>query len=411
MTLNFFKINVMKIRQISTGIVLIGKLQFKQLLTIHRLTERKESIIDPFEEKKIVLEKADDEFQRQLSPNKLNKIRDYLSEQFELLKQDKALGLFPTAMIVALDHDIDYDQDKLDEKLLESLYYDKLSSCFINADNSVLFIPTNKRIGLIVDGQHRLYGLKKFYESLQKEEDKKFIEEFEFPTTFLIGLDIYQLGEIFATVNFNQKPVNRSLYYDIFGSVPETEKNDIKLAHDLALHLNNNEKSPIKDMIKMLGKGYGLFSQSFFVEKMLIHFKNGGVWEKIYADYMNNGNEYRKLPIFMKTYLECVEEAYISAWPTQVDRNGRFVYSPYGYEFILCKTTGMGAIFRLIREIYPLVENLPEKEMHDKILGILNGIKDEYKNIFSKNGGFGEGGGEGLQNKLYRLLKLKLRLT
>jgi hypothetical protein len=31
----------------------------------------------------------------------------------------------------------------------------------------------------------------------------------------------------------------------------------------------------------MLGKGYGLISQAFFVEKILDHFKNNGVWEKI----------------------------------------------------------------------------------------------------------------------------------
>lgn len=409
-TNNYFQINVMPITQIHTGIVLIGKLQYKQLLTIHRLTERKESLTDPFDEKKVNVEFEDEEFQRQLSPNKLNKIVKFLKEQFELYKEKKSIGLFPTAMIVALDHDVDYEPDKLDEKFLEKEYYDKLSSCFIK-DDSLLFIPKNRRIALIVDGQHRFYGVKKFYESLQKEDDKKLIEDFEFPTTFLIGFDIYQLGEIFATVNFNQKPVNRSLYYDIFGSVPETEKNDIKLAHDLALHLNNNEESPIKDMIKMLGKGYGLFSQSFFVEKMLIHFKKGGVWEKIYADYMNNGKEYKKLPIFMKIYLNCVEEAYISAWPTQVERNGRLVYSPYAYEFILCKTTGMGAIFRLIKDIYPLVENLSREEMRDKILEILNRIEKDYTNIFSKKGEFGGTGGEGLQVKLYKFLKLKLRLT
>lgn len=406
---NYYEINVMPIRQIQTGTVLMGKLQFKQLLTIHRLTERKESLIDPFEEKKVNVEFEEEEFQRQLSPNKLNKIGNFLREQFELYKEKKSIGIFPTAIIVALDHDVDYDSDKLDEKLLEEQYFEKLSSCFIKRD-SVLYIPKNKRVALIVDGQHRFYGVKKFYESIQNEEDKKFIEDFEFPTTFLIGFDIYQLGEVFATVNFNQKPVNRSLYYDIFGSVPETEKNDIKLAHDLALHLNNNEESPIKDMIKMLGKGYGLFSQSFFVEKMLIHFKSGGVWEKIYSDYMTNGKQYKKLPIFMKIYLTCVEETFISAWPTRIEKNGKLVYSPYNYEFILCKTTGMGAIFRLIKDIYPLVENLSEKEMHDKIIDILDRVRKDSKEIFSKNGAFGMTGGEGLQVKLYRFLKLKLKL-
>ncbi|MCZ7404646.1 MAG: hypothetical protein O8C67_06905, partial [Candidatus Methanoperedens sp.] len=247
-----------------------------------------------------------------------------------------------------------------------------------------------------------------FYESLQKEEDKKKIDDFEFPTTFLIGFDIYQLGKIFAKVNFTQKPVNKSLYYDIFGSIPETEKNEIKLAHDLAMHLNNNEESPIKDMIKMLGKGPGLFSQSFFVEKMLIHFRNKGVWEKIFADYLTNGKEYKKLPIFMKIYLGCVEEVFITAWPIRINKDSKLVYSTYNYGFILCKTTGMGAILKLIKDVYPLVENLSEKEMREKILEILKRIEKDYVKIFSNQGDFGGTGGEGLQDKLYKFLKLKL---
>ncbi len=167
-TNNYYKLNVMPIRQIQTGTVLIGKLQFKQLLTIHRLTERKESLIDPFDEKKVNVEFEEEEFQRQLSSNKLNKIGNFLKEQFELYKEKKSIGLFPTGIIVALDHDVDYDSDKLDEKLLENEYFDKLSSCFIKSD-STLYIPKNKKIALIVDGQHRFYGVKKFYESLQKD--------------------------------------------------------------------------------------------------------------------------------------------------------------------------------------------------------------------------------------------------
>ncbi len=408
---NYYQTNVIPIRQIQTELVFVGKLQFKQLLTIHRLTERKESLIDPFDQKIVIPEHEDEEFQRQLSSNKLTKIANFLEEQLESFKKKKSIGLFPSSVLVALDHDIDYDPSQLDEKFLAGAYSDRLSSCFIK-NESILFIPKNRRIALIVDGQHRFYGVKKLYESpFLSIEDKQTIENFEFPTTFLIGFDIYQLGKVFATVNFTQKPVNRSLYYDIFGSVPDIERNDIKLAHDLALHLNNSDESPIKDMIKMLGKGYGLFSQSFFVEKMLIHFKKGGVWEKIYADYINNGKQYKKLPIFMKIYLRCVEEAYNNAWPTRVKRDEDLVYSPFYYDFILCKTTGMGAIFRLIKDIYLLVEESPEKEMRDKILEIFNKLpKKEYMNLFSKAGDFGGTGGEGLQVKLYRLMKLKLGL-
>ena len=408
---NYYEIDVQKIRQIQDGIVLLGKLKYQELYTIHKLTERKESIFDPFDAKQKKIQEEDEEFQRQLRPNKLNKIANYLKEQFELYKQKKSIGLFPTSIIVSLQHEIEYSPDQVNQDYLEEVYSNELDSCFINKTETELFIPKNSKIALIVDGQHRFYGVKKFYDSLEQETDKKIIENFEFPTTFLIGFDLYQVGSVFATVNFTQKPVSRSLYYDIFGSVPDPERNEIKLAHDLALHLNNNKESPLYNMIKMLGKGYGLISQSFFVESMLVHFKEDGVWEKIYSDYIRRGKEYKKLPIFMRVYLNCVEESYNVAWPVKMEKNEELVYSPYNYDYILCKTTGLGAFFMLIKEIYPQVENLSEVEMKTKILNIFKIItKKESESLFSKEEEYGKGGGRGLQLKLYRYLKSKLKL-
>lgn len=409
---NYFQINVQNVRQIQQGIVLLGKLKYKELLTIHKLTERKENLFDPFDNYKKQIKEEDEEFQRQLSPNKLNNISGYLSTQFNLYKEQKSLGLFPSSIIVSLQHEVDYENKKINEEYLNTFYSKELDRCFVDEAKERLYIPKNERIALIVDGQHRFYGVKKFYESLSSEDDKELIDDFEFPTTFLIGFDVYQVGKIFAKVNFTQKPVNRSLYYDIFGSVPDPERNEIKLAHDLTLHLNNNEESPMHNMIKLLGKGDGLISQSFFVENMLIHFKKNGVWEKIYSDYISGGKEYKKLPNFMKIYLNCVEEAYNPAWPVKSKKGTALVYSSFGYEYILCKTTGLGAIFRLIKDIYPLIENSTEEEMKDRILDILKRISsNEAKKIFSKDGEFGKAGGEGLQVKLYRLLRSKLNLS
>lgn len=401
----FYIIDVMPIHQIQTGIVLIGKLKFVELLTIHRLTERKESLLDPFREEKLTVVKEDEEFQRQLSPNKIAKIVNYLREKGD------SRGLFPTSLLVALEYDSDFNKDEPDEDFLSNAYHDKLTSCFINKDKSKLYIPKNPRIALIVDGQHRFYGVKKYFEQIGNVNEKQNIEAFEFVTTFLVGYDIYEVGKIFANVNFTQKPVNRSLYYDIFGAVPDTEKNEIKLAHDLALHLNNNPESPIQDMIKMLGKGYGLFSQAFFVEKMLIHFKSGGVWESIFDDYLANGKEYKKLPVFMKIYLNCIKDAYSQAWPKKIEKEGNFVYSPFSYSFILCKTTGMGAFLRLIRDIYPLVKDDSDEVTRRKITNLLQRIpRSEVATLFSKNGEYGGAGSEGLVIRFYKYLRNRFEL-
>lgn len=404
---NYIQINVIDIKQLQTGKVVVGKLKFSELLDIHRLTERKESQVDPFELGPIDINKEDEEFQRQLSQNKLTKIANYLKDNFNLLKEEKAIGLFPTSIILALKHDIDYDPKEINTQYLEKIYDKDLSNCFINEDEKLLFIPRNKRIALIVDGQHRFYGVYKFYNFLSTRDDKEIIENFEFVTSFLIGFEIYDIGKTFATVNFTQKPVNRSLYYDIFGSVPDIERNEIKLAHDLALHLNNNDKSPIKGMIKMLGKGYGLFSQAFIVEKILIHFRKNGVWEKIYSDYLTAGKEYKKLPTFFRVYLNCVKDKFSIAWPKP---NNKYIYTPFKYDFVLCKTTGMGAILRLIKDIYPLVENLPEEVMYNTINSIFNNFSGNAERLFSREDEFGGAGSEGLQVKLYKELRREFKL-
>ena len=314
MSKNFYTLDLINISQLitGTGAIFTGKIQFGQLLTIHRLTERKESIIDPFNEKGIVedLDKVEDEeFQRHLNPGKLNEIKKYIGSE---LKEKNIGALFPSSVILSLEIN-ENSNEEITEDEIESFYHEKLNSCFlINSPNGFkkLYIPKNSRICLIVDGQHRFYGFKKYYEAEQDIEEKEKVSQFEFITTIILGFDPYQVAEVFANVNFYQKPVNRSLYYDIFGT-SANERNDIQLAHFLALHLQNNSDSPLQDMIKLLGKGFGLFSQAFIVEKLLIHFK-GGVWGDLFLDYQNNGKEYLKIPEFIKAYFNSIEKNYNS---------------------------------------------------------------------------------------------------
>jgi len=399
---NYFKINVFKIHQIPTGCVLVGKIKYIELLQVYKFTERQENYLDPFDSKSPNENPDDVEFQRHLQDKKTKEMVKYLKDNFE--KKEKSLGLFPSSLILALELYSDYEGE-LNDSLMNNVYDAKLKQCFVNNEGTELYIPKNKRIALVVDGQHRLYSTQKFFDSLY-EKDKKIIDDFEFPVTFLVGFDIYQVAQIFATVNFTQKPVNRSIYYDIFGSIPG-ELSDIKLAHDLALYLNNNSNSPVKKMIKLLGRGYGLFSQAFFVKKMLIHFKKGGVWAKIYSDYLRGGKDYRKIPNFMKIYLDCIKEEYSECWPEMVEAQGELIYNPYDkqykYEYILCKPVGIGAFFRLINEIYPLVKDLSNLEMKKEINKILTKISiKQAKELFSITGIYGKSSSEGLVTRLYK---------
>lgn len=420
-------LNVVEVRQLQNGIVFTGKIKFSQLNKIFKLTERKENIKDPFDNTTFNLSKKDEEFQRQLSDKKLKEIQEYLQEEIVQIEKNKSLGMFPSSVILynrsyelddlnltsSSEKLSDKDEVILTEEIISDSYKTDLDCCFYIPDAKdenlyKLYIPENPDTTLIVDGQHRFYGTKLLYNKLKEEKTKKIVEDFEFIITYLVGFDIYEVGQIFATVNFNQKPVNRSLYYDIFGSAPQTDRegnlqNDIRLAHDLVLHLNNNETSPINSMIKLLGKGYGLFSQAFFVFNMLRVFRTG-IWNNYLIDYVNNGKEYKNIAKFMKAYFQALQEAYPSAWPTKVSKEDKLVYSGYYYEYILCKTTGLGAFFRLVKYIYPLVEGDTEK-YKTNILKILNKIDDgQAKTLFSKSGPYGGSGSEGIQDKLFKHL-------
>lgn len=421
LTEKYIVLDMVQVSQLQSGLVFTGKITFGELNQIYKLTERKESVDDPFSNSKILFDESSNEFQRQLSQKKLREIESYLKKEIGLREAGKSLAMFPSSLILYnrayepddIDGNVEHENDLLNENIISESYTDTLDCCFYLSDKNKsdlyqLFIPRNRDITLIVDGQHRFIGTQRFYKSLD-DDLKQEVRDFEFIVTFLVGFDVYEIGQIFATVNFNQKPVNRSLYYDIFGSAPQTDRdgklqNDIRLAHDLALHLQNNDSSPIKDMIKLLGKGYGLFSQAFFVDKMIRFVFKSKIWDSLLADYMSGGNDYKLIAQFMKAYFFALQEAYPSAWPEKVNRKGNNVYSSYAYEYILCKTTGLGAYFRLIKDIYPRVS---EDSMNFKvnILNIFNKIDDnEAKELFSKHGAYGGAGSEGNQAKLYREL-------
>jgi DGQHR domain-containing protein len=451
---NYIKLNVIRVNQLPTGIVFTGKIKFEELNQIYKLTERTENNADPIEPNITVLEKKDDkQFQRQLSSDKLNQIETYLRNEISKIENDKSLGLFPSSVILynreyqfedlIISRDeiqfTENDEVVLTESIIENSYTRTLDCCFYISNGSQedlykLYVPKNKDSTLIVDGQHRFIGTQRLYNKLvekiaigsfigsfedsgekQKyEEAKQRISNFEFIITYLVGFDIYEIGQIFATVNFKQKPVNRSLYFDIFGSQPLTDKednliNEIRFAHDLALHLNNNETSPVNSMIKLLGKGYGLFSQAFFVSNMQRIFRTG-IWNTYLIDYVNGGKEYLSIAKFMKDYLQALKDSYPSAWAKRVEKKGELVYSAYEYQYILCKTTGLGAYFRLIKDIFPLVQNEPDK-YKENIIKIFEQITDdEAEKLFSKTGDFGGTGGEGLQDKLFKHLFLRYNL-
>jgi DNA phosphorothioation-associated DGQHR protein 1 len=110
----------------------------------------------------------------------------------------------------------------------------------LGGSHCVLRIPTAQKLAAIIDGQHRLFAFTKAHTTRLK-----------MPLICSVFLDLpkpYQ-AQLFATINSTQKPVNKSLTYELFGynvdEEAETYWSPDKLAVFLTRRLAVDETSPL----------------------------------------------------------------------------------------------------------------------------------------------------------------------
>ncbi|MFY0482496.1 DGQHR domain-containing protein [Flavobacterium sp. PLA-1-15] len=431
--INYTEIEFTEISQITRGRLGFAKVKFYELEDIVRFTARSEEKTDTLTSPADILKiKAENArfYQRLVNDERTAKIQQFIiGEALKEYKNKlglssaKSLGLFPTATLIAINT---FPTETLKEYEEQYYSYEKkvdnqITLCF-EKDN-VVYVPKGNKTVLIVDGQHRIGALKNLYPRVNdsltyknklvtKIVDSDFlpflrdrIKNFEVLCTLLINFDIYEQGAIFASVNFNQKPVNRSLYYDIFASSPDTEKNELKLAHDLVNHLNYNSSSVLKGFIDMLGDGNGIVSQSAVMENLMKLFGRGKVWNALYLDYQNDGKKYLAMGSFLRLYFAQIKETFKTYWPAEG------ITKRKDYNDILLKTTGMGAWIRLINDIY--LEINPDHSKSSQELQVLlkstfNKIEKNGDLYFNKKSAFVQGAGQGLQAKLYKQIAFDL---
>lgn len=151
-------------------------------------------------------------------------------------REDNAV--FPTPIIVSANSDV------------------------VLVQGNFLKIPISSSIvGHVLDGQHRLLGLK----DLTEIE----LQRFELLIVFAFDIDIYSEATIFATINSTQKQVSKSLMYDLFSLQPG--RSIEKTCHEIVRSLNDDPLSPFHRRIKILGKKMGeaeTLSQAAFVDQI-----------------------------------------------------------------------------------------------------------------------------------------------
>ncbi len=140
-------------------------------------------------------------------------------------------------------------------------------------DNEIS-IPIVPFAAQAIDGQHRLVGLQ---EAIKENEE---IGEKEILVTISLNLKTKDAAKIFVNINSEQKPVPKSLIYDLFGEIENDNNHSIYRATDIADELNSNTESPYYSCIKYPGqpKGVGLVDLSTVVSSLKKHLEIDGVF-------------------------------------------------------------------------------------------------------------------------------------
>ena len=268
--------------------------------------------------------------QRPLVPARVREISQYVGTV------DAA---FPTTVILAVgSKDAEYDPE-----------------------NNLMSIKKDDGVAKIIDGQHRIAGL------------KDVSGDFQSAVTIFIDMDIEDQANIFATINLKQTKVNRSLAYDLF----EFAKNRSpqKTAHNIARLLNFEEASPFQGRIKILGLAtrggrQETLTQALVVERLLDLITEDPMRDR---DELKRGRSLKALPdgewerlpfrnLFIRDQ-DAVIARNVWNFFSAVDKRWPGAWRPVERGFILNRTTGFSALMRFLGDLYPRLS--PDQDVVD----------------------------------------------
>ena len=111
-----------------------------------------------------------------------------------------------------------------------------------NCVETFLEIPELKINGTVIDGQHRLFSFK----HLKIEEQKNY----ELLCTLYLDLPNPYQAYIFATINMNQRKVDKSLAYELYGYDLNDEESNKWSPEKLAVYLTRKLNTDIKSIFR-----------------------------------------------------------------------------------------------------------------------------------------------------------------
>jgi DGQHR domain-containing protein len=128
------------------------------------------------------------------------------------------------------------------------------------ADAGSLKLPEESGLLRALDGQHRLLALHQLAE-------KHNLKDFQVPAVVFDNLTPDQVVELFVTINSKHTKLNPSHLISLSGRRLYRDEN-LAAAHDVIRALNEDEHSPLKGQIKVLGIGKGSVTQASLADEL-----------------------------------------------------------------------------------------------------------------------------------------------
>jgi len=334
--------------------------------------------------------------QRKVSPKRIKDISEYV-RTFD--------ATFPTSIILHISSELrtingkkieDLDPVTVEENL-ENIVVQR--NIFIDEHSNKLKIRNDDKVARILDGQHRIEGLRYSLENSNLFDQP--LKNFDLNVTIFVDLDIDDQAQIFSVINKAQTKVNKSLVYDLFEYAKH--RSPQKTSHDIVRLLNRREDSPFFKKIKILGtaedKTSETLAQATFVELIMAYISDNPMRDR---DLLKKATIFNKRPltklekkaeiekfIFRNLFIDERDEIILmniwnyfktvqNKWPNSWNNNTE--------GNILNKSTGLIALMKFLRPVINKIGrheeliSLSEFESIFEIISISDGSfsKDEY---------------------------------
>lgn len=143
----------------------------------------------------------------------------------------------------------------------------------VSSEGDKLIIPVISNAAQVIDGQHRLEGLRQAYEIDSEIGERSIL------ILLAEGLSTKEAAQIFLNINTEQKPVPNSLVFDLFGEIKDKDFYLVR-AKDIAEKLNSDPSSPYYQCIKMPGSKNGKVDLSTMVNALKQYTKENAVFDQ-----------------------------------------------------------------------------------------------------------------------------------